>query len=192
MTVDLTAQTAAASTVPHPFGSPSGPGLWHMKGVQLDPYIQNVAHALLRSGSAKTRSQAIHMAYGLVENWSQGRTGRGKGQVHPDVQAAAVKSIANMDAKRAAAHSQSHASDGGRFLELAFAEALTERVPPGRPEGGRFVPAVPALGRHDTPEQTARAVNAMGREQRAMVRVSTLPPPGFGWGTGDRLTAAAA
>jgi hypothetical protein len=82
------------------------------------------------------------------------------------------------------------ASDGDQFLDLAFAEALAERVPPGRPEGGRFVPAEPALGRYDTPAQTARAVNAMGPGQRAAVRVSTLPPPGFTWGTGDRLAVA--
>jgi hypothetical protein len=196
-TVDLTAQTATASTVPHPFGSPSGPGLWHMKGAELDPYIQNVAHALLRSGTAKTRSQAIRMAYGLVQNWSQGRTGGGKGHVHPDVQAAAAKAIAHMDALRAAAHA--HANEDGAAMTLTWngvegiefgASMPAERVPPGRREGGQFVPAEPHLGRYDTPGQAARAINAMGAAERAVVRASTLPPPGFDWQAGDRLTAA--
>jgi hypothetical protein len=80
--------------------------------------------------------------------------------------------------------------DGGRFLELAFAEALAERVPPGRREGGQFVPAEPQLGRYDTPGQAARAINAMQAAERAVVRASTLPPPGFDWQAGDRLTAA--
>ena len=82
------------------------------------------------------------------------------------------------------------AGGDGRFLELAFTEALAERVPPGRPEGGRFVPAEPALGRYDTPDQTARAVNAMERPQRAAVRSTTLPPPGFTWSDMDRLAVA--
>ena len=75
----------------------------------------------------------------------------------------------------------------GRFLDLAFAEALAERVPPGRPEGGRFAPVAAQLGRYDTPAQTARAVNAMERPQRAAVRATTLPPPGMTWTDLDRL-----
>lgn len=67
---------------------------------------------------------------------------------------------------------------------------VAERVPPGRREGGQFTPAVPLLGRYDTPGQAARAINAMERPQRAAVRATALPPPGFGWQAGDRLTAA--
>jgi hypothetical protein len=77
----------------------------------------------------------------------------------------------------------------GAFLDLAFTEALAGRVPPGHREGGRFVPAVPVLTRHDTPDQAARAINAMERLQRAAVRASTLPPPGYDWGSADRLTS---
>lgn len=33
-----TAETPTASTVHHPFGSPSGPGLFHVKGLQLPAY----------------------------------------------------------------------------------------------------------------------------------------------------------
>jgi hypothetical protein len=82
------------------------------------------------------------------------------------------------------------AGDDGRFLELAFAEALAERVPSGRAEGGQFH-ARTSLTRHDTPDERARAVNAMDERQRAAVRVSALPPPGYAWDRADRLTAAA-
>jgi len=81
-------------------------------------------------------------------------------------------------------------SGARRFLDLAFTEALAERVPPGRPEGGRFAPVAAQLGRYDTPDQTARAVNAMDAAQRAAVRAATLPPPGMTWTDLDRLAIA--
>jgi len=102
----MTAMTGAASTVPHPFAKSPKPGLWHVKGMQLDPYIQNVAHALLRKGRAKDRSEAIQMAYGIVQDWANGKSRTGK--VHPDVKAAAAKSIAQMNSKRAKAHTLSN------------------------------------------------------------------------------------
>lgn len=79
--------------------------------------------------------------------------------------------------------------NGVEGIELG-APAVAERVPPGRREGGQFTPAVPQLGRYDTPGQAARAINAMERPQRAAVRATSLPPPGFGWQAGDRLMAA--
>jgi hypothetical protein len=194
--VDLTAQTAAASTVHHPFGSPSGPGLFRVKGLELPAYVQNIAHALQRSGSAKTESQAIEMAVGIVKRWAAGIGTKGK-KVHPDVQAAAAKAVAEWEAAKAAAHS--HANEDGAAMSLTWngvegielgAPAVAERVPPGRREGGQFTPAVPLLGRYDTPGQAARAINAMERPQRAAVRATALPPPGFSWQAGDRLTAA--
>jgi hypothetical protein len=185
--IELTAQTAAASTVPHPFGEPSGPGLWRIKGAQLAPYIQNIARALLRAGSAKDRSQAIEMAYGLVEDWKAGRTSNGKGTVHPDVQAAATRAIAHMDALRARTHA--HTSDV-LSVDLAFREETAGRVPPGRPEGGQFTTRPQVLTRHATPHQTAAAINQMGAPQRAMCRRAVLPPAGYDWAPGDRLAEA--
>jgi uncharacterized protein len=92
-----TAQTAIASTVHHPFGSPAGPGLFSVKGLQLPAYIQNVAHAL-----GLPESQAIHEAVGIVQNWAAGHDGHGH-KVTPEVQAAAVKAIAEWEADKAAA-----------------------------------------------------------------------------------------
>ena len=115
-----------------------------------------------------------------------------------DVQAAAARAVAEWEAAKAKAHAHANedgaamtlSADSGRFLEMAFAEALAERVPPGRREGGRFAPPPAQLSRHDTPEQAAKVINAMEPVQRAVVRASTLPPPGFFWGPADRLTIA--
>lgn len=97
-----TAETPVASTVHHPFGSPSGPGLFHVKGLQLPAYIQNFAHAFVRQGLSE--SEAIERAVGVVEDLAAGRTPNGKGHVHPDVQAAAAKAVAEWEAAKAAAH----------------------------------------------------------------------------------------
>src|SRR5579875_3830044 len=117
----MTAETAIASTVPEPFGKPLGPGLWRVKGMELPPYIQHVAHDLLQAGHAKSVSQAIQMAVGIVKKWAKGvpvggetKVGSKKhkhpGHIHPDVQAAAAKAIADWEAKRARAHAQHHHS----------------------------------------------------------------------------------
>lgn len=116
-----TAQTPAASTVHHPFGSPSGPGLFHVKGLQLPAYIQNVAHAFRRQGAGE--SEAIARAIGVVKDWAAGRTPSGKGHVHPDVQAAAAKAVAEWEAAKA------QAGGGKRFNPF--------HAPPG-PGGGEF------------------------------------------------------
>lgn len=116
-TAEFTAQTGVASTVHHPFGSPSGPGLWHMKGKELPAYIQNVAHALIRSGSATGESDAIHKAVGIVQGWAAGHASKGK-KVSPTVQAAAARAVAQWEALRGerAAKSMSNEHDA---IELA-------------------------------------------------------------------------
>jgi HK97 family phage prohead protease len=96
----MTAKTGEASTAPEPFGKPGGPGLWHHKGMQLPPYIQHVAHHLVAQGHDE--SKAIEMAVGIVRNWAEGHDGHGH-KVHPDVQAAAAKNIAQWEADKAKA-----------------------------------------------------------------------------------------
>lgn len=143
----MTAGTAAASTVHHPFGSPSGPGLFRMKGAQLPAYIQNVAHALQRSGSAATESQAIEMAVGIVKRWAAGAGAKGK-KVSPDVQAAAARAVAEWTALKTAAHSHANEDGGGMTLtwngtavDLASVDLggyLPPHLPAGTPTGGQF------------------------------------------------------
>jgi hypothetical protein len=93
-----TAETPIASTVHEPFGSPSGPGLFHHKGLQLPAYIQHVAHRLVAQGHP--RGKAIGMAVGIIRNWAEGHDGHGN-HVHPDVQAAAAKALAEWEADKA-------------------------------------------------------------------------------------------
>ncbi len=124
MVLARTAQTPTASTVHHPFGSPSGPGLFHVKGLELPAYIQNVAHAFRRQGMSE--SEAIERAIGVVKDWAAGRTPNGKGHVHPDVQAAAAKAVAEWEAAKA------QAGGGKRFNPFHA---------PAGPGGGEFTSA---------------------------------------------------
>lgn len=114
--VDLTADTAKASTVHHPLGRPGGPGLFHVKGLQLPAYIQNVAHAMKRQG--KDTSRAIQMAIGIVRNWAHGHDGHGHA-VSPEVQAAAVKAIAEYDAARVRAKAD-NAGEHEEMVDLSY------------------------------------------------------------------------
>jgi HK97 family phage prohead protease len=103
-----TAQTAEASTVHKPFGNPAGPGLWHT-GHQLPAYIQSVAHHLATQGHDESR--AIEMAVGIVRNWAAGHDGHGN-QVSAQVQAAAVKAMAEWEKLRAQAHADNNKGGG--------------------------------------------------------------------------------
>lgn len=115
--VKLTLETPAASTVHHPFGRPGGPGLWRHRNLQLPAYVQNVAHAFVRGGMGE--SEAIHKAVGVVKDWAAGRTPNGKGHVHPDVQAAAARAIAEWERLRAQAHGETAAKAGGKAAMTA-------------------------------------------------------------------------
>jgi HK97 family phage prohead protease len=99
VTIQRTPQTPTASTVPEPHGKPGG-GLWGIKGLKAPPYIEHVAGELMKSGHGE--SDAYHMAVGIVENWAAGHDGHGH-RVHPDVQAAAAKNVAEWEKLRAQA-----------------------------------------------------------------------------------------
>lgn len=109
---------------------------WVARAGGLPDYVRGVAHALLRKGRAADESRAIEMAVGLMQDWASGRTSNGKGHVHPAVQAAAAKALAQWSAMKASAH----ANDGAAAVELAglFNEALHPRVAAGNTGGGQF------------------------------------------------------
>ena len=88
---EKSAETAAVSTVHKPLGTH---GLWGSKSDQLPAYVQNVAHALIRNGMDESR--AIAMAVGSMKRWATG-----KGNVTPEVQAAAAKALAEWEALKA-------------------------------------------------------------------------------------------
>lgn len=131
--VELSAKTGALASTPHPFGKPGGPGLWHQKGMELPPYIQNIAHALLRTGRAKDLGQAIAIARGATKRWAAGG-----GHVHPEVRAASAATSADWDAKRARAHAHANIYRALELTGTAAGAAKDQRVPAGQPGGGTF------------------------------------------------------
>lgn len=157
----MTAQTATASTVHHPLGKPGGPGLFHVKGMQLPAYIQNVAHAMIRSGKDKAR--AIQMAIGIVRNWAAGHDGHGN-KVSAQVQAAAQKAIAEYNADRARAIATNNVAEWEAEIELAFDEALHPRGGAGTAAGGKFV----AKG-STSPQAAQKQKKAPGKKKGAKV-----------------------
>jgi len=161
-----TPRTAEASTVHEPLGKPGGPGLFHHKGLQLPAYIQHVAHHLIASGHDESR--AIEMAVGIVKNWAAGHDGHGN-RVHPDVQAAAARNIAQWEADKArgskarrsavtvAARAQMDTAEINNLPDSAFAY-----IEPGgkKDASGR---TVPRSLRHFPIHDKAHADNAAGR-----------------------------
>ena len=98
--------TPMLSTTHNPLGTH---GLWHTPSKkvpekqQLPAYIQNIAHALIRSGHEE--GEAISMAVGAVRRWSQGYGAWGKKQkVTPVVQAAAQRALAEWEKLKATHH----------------------------------------------------------------------------------------
>lgn len=116
-TVKLTPETAEASTVPEPTVPPGGPGLFHIKGRELPPYVQHLWHHLAPKYGKK---RAYGMAVGIVKKWAAGvnpggwKTKSGKGKrTHADVRAAAQKNVAMWEKDKADAHKQSAEHRGG-------------------------------------------------------------------------------
>lgn len=111
--VVLTPRTPEASTVPKPTVPPGGPGLFHIKGRELPPYIQHLWHHLAPKYG---KHRAYGMAVGIVKKWAKGvnpggyKTKSGKGKrTHADVRAAAAKNVAQWEKDKADAHKQHHA-----------------------------------------------------------------------------------
>jgi hypothetical protein len=142
--VKFTPRTPEASTVVKPTVPPGGPGLFHMKGHHLPPYIEHLyPHLVGRYG----KHEAYRVAVGVVKKWKEGvnpggfKTKSGKGKrTHPDVRAAAARNIAEWEKEKAEAH-QHHASEESRHSAGGELEGLELAVPsvtaPGtRPQWG--------------------------------------------------------
>src|SRR5215472_1015777 len=131
----MTAKTAEASTVHEPLGKPGGPGLWHHKGLQLPAYIQHVAHHLIAQGHGESR--AIEMAVGIVKNWAAGHDGHGN-RVHPDVQAAAAKNIAQWEADKAKGSARrAGMADNKPYGDVTYADPKNGKYPVDTEEHAR-------------------------------------------------------
>jgi len=138
--VKFTPRTPEASTVVKPTVPPGGPGLFHMKGHHLPPYIEHLyPHLVERYG----KHDAYGVAVGIVKKWAAGvnpggwKTKSGKGKrTHPDVRAAAAKNVAEWEREKAEAH-EHHAAAPAVGLAVATAPgARPFLVPP--PPGGRY------------------------------------------------------
>jgi hypothetical protein len=135
----LTPRTPVASTVHERVGP--GP-LWHHKDLQLPAYIQHVANDLREKGHDE--SKAIAMAVGIVRDWAAGRMPHGKGHIHPDVRAAARKAMAEWEAVKAKAHSETAAKDSERGTVKAT--ATSPDTAPATVSGAKLIPLPPVPG----------------------------------------------
>src|SRR6516164_4374210 len=167
-----TAHTAEASTVHEPIGKPGGPGLWHHKTMQLPAYIQHVAHHLIAQGHDE--STAIEEAVGIVKNWAAGHDGHGR-HVHPDVQAAAAKNIADWEALKAKAH----ASTGTRRSTVAARAEMTTQSINDLPDSD-FAYIEPGGTKDDEGKTVPRSlrhfpIHDAAHVRNALARLSTSP-----------------
>src|SRR5215813_6001669 len=174
-----TAGTPVASTVHEPLGKPGGPGLFHVKGLQLPAYVQHVARHLIAQGHSE--SNAVQMAIGIVKNWAAGHDGHGN-RVHADVQAAAVKAMAQWEAAKAAAHGKGR--NAGMTVEArAPITAASENdlpdsafayIEPGgkKDAGGK---TVPRSLRHFPIHDAAHVRNALARASQSPFGAKAMP-----------------
>jgi uncharacterized protein len=185
-----TAETPVASTVHHPFGSPSGPGLFHVKGLQLPAYIQNVAHAFRRKGLSE--SEAIQRAVGVVKDWAAGRA-PGGGHVHPDVQAAAAKAVAEWEAAKAAAHASGGKNRSFQVTELEYRAPMTAASQNDLPDDA-FAYIEPGGSKDSSGKTVPRSLRHFPVHDAAHVRnaLSRAPQSPFGDKAMPKIKAAAA
>jgi hypothetical protein len=152
LVVDLSARTAQLEATPAPRGKPGGPGLYDVKGMGHEPYLQQIVKALIRKrGMPPGKAYAI--ARGAIRKWAGGG-----GHVHPEVRAAAGAAEAGELEKQARAkamHGHANTWDElGAVIDLAAAprrgwdgvalELAAAAAPAGQQGGGTLPPRVPA------------------------------------------------
>lgn len=172
----MTAQTATASTVPHPIGKPGGPGLFHIKGAGLPPYIENLRNGMMKQGHDE--SSATQMAIGICRDWKDGHDGHGH-KVSADVQAAATAAIAEYDKTRA----QALARRGGPVASRAqLAAADINDLPDSdfayiEPGGTKDASGktVPRSLRHFPIQDKAHVADALGRAPQSPFGDKAMP-----------------
>jgi hypothetical protein len=156
--VKFTPRTPEASTVPQPTVPPGGPGLFHVKGLELPPYVQHLyKHLVGRYG----KHGAYRVAVGVVKKWAEGvnpggyKTKSGKGKrTHPDVRAAAQRNVALWEKDKAAAHAQSAAREAKATAVGLAGQMMTapgaRPAPVTNPGGGNYA----QYGLHQHPAAT--------------------------------------
>lgn len=160
LVVKLTPHTAEASTVDKPTVPPGGPGLFHVKGLHLPPYIQHLWFHLVKEYGEK---KAYGVAVGVVKKWAAGINPGGKHptKTHPDVRAAAGKNVAEWEADRVKAHAQSAKTRSREHVKATV--ELASAQPDGFTEDSDF-PGAKQLPLPPVPdEKTARAMYSAHR-----------------------------
>lgn len=147
-------------------GQPGGPGLFRVRGLQLPAYVQNIAHALLREGRARTTSDAVRLALGAVKRWA-----RGGGDVAPEVRAAALQALAEWRKARATARAIPNKHD-------YTAEGSDDVI---------GLASIVQHWRHGWIPQTPFAAAIKAKRLRGSTRGMENAPPG-GWTDEDRVT----
>jgi len=145
--VALTPRTPEASTVVKPTVPPGGPGLFHIKGRNLPPYMEHLwFHLVKRYG----KHDAYRVANGIVHKWAAGINpgGRHPTKTHPDVRAAAAKNIAQWEKDKADAHAQSR----GHVKASAGQDALVLSGKDGPPYPGQEQIALPPVPKATVPK----------------------------------------
>jgi hypothetical protein len=171
--IKFTPRTPEASTVDQPTVPPGGPGLFHVKGLHLPPYIQHLyPHLVARYG----KQGAYRVAVGVVKKWAAGvnpggyKTKSGKGKrTHPDVKAAAGKNIAQWEADKAKAHAQSAKS----AVEHVKASAMMLVRSPGAGE----TPVLQAGATPLKPPPVPCDPFAAGRQRENLALAALQPSP---------------
>lgn len=135
--VELSAQTARLAVTPAPRGRPGGPGLYHVKGNEHSPYLQQVVKALIEKRGMEP-GKAYAIATAALKRWR-----RGGGHVHPEVQAAAGGALIQERAAAARAKGHSHAlsPEDERWAAIELAIELAAR-------DGHHIPGTPYTYRH--------------------------------------------
>lgn len=164
--VKFTPRTPEASTVPRPTVPPGGPGLFHVKGLELPPYIQHLySHLVARYGRHDAYRVAVGLT-GVVKKWAEGvnpggyKTKSGKGKrTHPDVRAAAARNVALWEKDKALAHAQ-HGDREAKATAVELAGVMT--APGARPT--------------PVPSPTGGSYAQYGLHQRPAATISPSPP----------------
>jgi len=141
--VFLTPRTPEASTVVQPTVPPGGPGLFHMKGHHLPPYVEHLyKHLVGRYG----KKRAYGVAIGVVKKWAAGINPGGKHptHTHADVRAAAAKNVAQWEKEKAEAHAR-HGSKSDHALAASM---------PSDPDGLPPFPGSEILDMGPVPDST--------------------------------------
>lgn len=166
----MSAETGALAVTPHPLGKPGGPGLFGDKSLSLPPYVQNIAHSLMEKRGLD-KSRAISTAIGVCKNWASGR-----GNVKPEVRAAATAALAQWEAAKSKAKATPNKGDVNLSQPMTFLRSIVDgsaAIDLARPVEPTSQPTS-----HAARKKAARDKQKPKEDQQGKHK---LPPGAVGW-----------